>query len=67
MDFFEWMATPAGRATRVVAGLVLVVLGLVGGGGWLVVSVLGLVPLVAGAVDVCVIAPLVGRPLRPRH
>jgi len=46
--FFEFMASPAGRAARVIAGLVLVVLGMVLGGAWWILAVVGLVPLLAG-------------------
>jgi len=58
------MASPAGRISRVVAGLVLVGLGLfmhsVGG---ISVAVAGLVLLIAGLFDFCVFAPLFGAPL----
>jgi hypothetical protein len=63
--FISWMASSAGRITRVVAGLVLIALGLfvvsnttVG----IVLIVVGLVPLLAGIFDVCVFAPLFGNP-----
>jgi hypothetical protein len=64
--FVKFMASPAGRITRIVAGLVLVALGIfvmhatVGG---IVVAVVGLVPLLAGLFDFCVFAPLFGAPL----
>lgn len=62
--FFGFMASPAGRAARVVAGIALVVIGLVLGGAGLIVAVIGLVPLLAGAFDVCLFAPLFHEPLR---
>lgn len=62
--FFEFMASPAGRAARVIAGLVLVVLGMVLGGAWWILAVVGLVPLLAGVFDVCLLAPLFHEPLR---
>ena len=62
--FFSFMASPAGRAVRVVAGLVLVVLGALLGGAWWLLAAIGLVPLLAGALDVCLLAPLFHRPLR---
>ncbi|NNL70203.1 MAG: DUF2892 domain-containing protein [Acidimicrobiia bacterium] len=40
----------------------LIVLGaLIGGAGW-ILAVVGLVPLLAGAFDVCVFAPLMRKP-----
>ncbi len=63
--FIKWMASPAGRITRVIAGIILVALGLWvihGVGGW-IVAVIGLVPLLAGLFDFCVFAPLFGAPL----
>lgn len=62
--FVKFMASPAGRITRVVAGVVLVALGIfmhsVGG---LIVAVVGLVPLLAGLFDFCGFAPLFGAPM----
>ena len=59
--FFSVMASPAGRLTRIVSGLALIVAGAaVGGAGW-IIAVIGVVPLVAGALDVCVFAPMFGR------
>lgn len=64
--FVTFMASPAGRITRVIAGLILVVLGLfvvsnvtVG----IILIIVGLVPLVAGVFDFCVFAPLFGAPM----
>ena len=64
--FVKFMASPAGRITRIVAGIVLIVLGLavvnnlvVG----IILTVVGLVPLVAGLFDFCVFAPLFGAPM----
>jgi hypothetical protein len=61
---FRFLAGSAGRVTRAVAGLALIVIGLVvirGVAGW-VVAIVGLVPLGAGMFDVCVFAPLFGMP-----
>jgi hypothetical protein len=61
---FRFLASTAGRVTRVVAGLILIVVGLLlihGVGGW-IVAIIGLVPLAAGLFDVCVFAPLLGMP-----
>ena len=62
--FFSFMGSSAGRITRVVAGLALVLIGLVwlqGTGGW-ILAIVGLVPLLAGLFDKCVFAPLFGYP-----
>jgi hypothetical protein len=60
--FVKFMSSTAGRATRVVAGLVLIVIGaLLGGAGW-ILAVVGLVPLLAGVFDVCLFAPLFKAP-----
>jgi hypothetical protein len=63
--FVSFMASPVGRITRIVAGLVLIAWGLLGltGASGLVVAVVGMVPLVAGLFDFCVFAPLFGAPL----
>jgi hypothetical protein len=63
MAFAKFMATGAGRILRIVAGLVLIGFGLylhstVG----IVVAVVGLVPLLAGVLNVCGIAPILGAP-----
>ena len=61
---FTFMASPAGRVTRVVAGLALILIGLLvvqGTWGW-VLAIVGLVPLLAGLFDFCVFAPLARLP-----
>ena len=62
--FFSFIASPTGRGIRIVAGLILVaagIWGMSGIGGW-IVAIIGLVPLLAGAFDRCVFAPLFGLP-----
>jgi hypothetical protein len=64
--FVKFMASPAGRITRIVAGIVLIVLGLFVVNNMVVGAILiivGLVPLVAGIFDFCVFAPLFGAPM----
>ncbi len=61
-SFFAFMASVAGRITRIVAGLVLIALGALLGGGWWALGVVGLVPLAAGILDICVFAPLFRLP-----
>jgi hypothetical protein len=63
--FIKFMASTAGRVTRVVAGIALILWGLIGigGGTGTLVVLIGLVPLLAGLFDFCVFAPLFGAPL----
>jgi len=64
MTIVNFMSSRRGRGVRIVVGLVMLGLGLALGGGWLALSIVGLVPLAAGALDVCLIAPLLHQPLR---
>jgi hypothetical protein len=63
--FVTFMASTAGRLTRIVAGIALVAWGWFGLGGMTgtIVAIVGLVPLLAGLFDFCVFAPLFGAPL----
>jgi hypothetical protein len=63
MGFSRFMASAAGRAVRILAGVALIVIGGVLGGGWWALAVVGLVPLAAGALDVCLFNVLFGQPL----
>ncbi|MCB9437226.1 MAG: DUF2892 domain-containing protein [Anaerolineales bacterium] len=65
-QFVEFMASGAGRGVRIVAGLLIMALGLlvVGGVGGVVIAVIGFVPLFAGVYDVCLFAPLMGQPFK---
>lgn len=63
--FAQLMASRLGRGLRIVVGLALI------GWGWsmwgvtagYVLIVAGLIPLAAGLLDICLIAPLFGSPL----
>ena len=61
----KFLASMTGRIVRIVAGILLIALGLLGLGGTtgLIVAVIGAVPLLAGLFDFCVFAPLFGAPL----
>ena len=63
--FIAWMASGSGRIARIVAGIALILVGLlaVQGTGGIILAVVGVVPLAAGAFDFCVFAPLFGCPL----
>ena len=66
MGSAQFMSSGLGRGLRIVAGIILIAVGLavVGGIGGIVLAVVGLVPLLAGAFDVCLFAPLFGAPLK---
>jgi Protein of unknown function (DUF2892) len=67
MRIVQLMNSPAGRIGRAVAGLVLLAAGIAAGGiGGLVLAVIGLVPLAAGALGRCLAAPLIRAPVRAR-
>lgn len=60
-----FMASRTGRWTRMVAGAALVVSGLGSGTGrGKALALVGLVPLLAGAFDVCLFGPVFGLPLK---
>ena len=60
----RFLASTTGRAVRVFAGVFLVILGIViGGAGGLALIVVGFAPLLTGVFDICLLAPLFGKPL----
>jgi len=63
--FVSFMASTAGRITRIAAGIALIAWGLMSLGGTTgaIVALVGAVPLFAGLFDFCVFAPLFGNPL----
>ncbi len=64
MRVVKLMNGVAGRSARVLAGLALIAGGIAAGGtGGLVLALIGVVPLAAGA---CLAAPLLRAPLRAR-
>jgi uncharacterized membrane protein HdeD (DUF308 family) len=63
MALINFLASnPTGRIVRIVAGIILIVVGLlvIGGTAGIIVAVIGLAPLLAGVFDVCLFAPLFG-------
>ena len=65
IQFARYMSTPSGRFARVVAGAALIGAGFfVDGAPGLALAVVGAVPLAAGALNVCFIAPLLHVPFR---
>lgn len=62
----QFMQSVGGRVTRVILGIILLALGILvmHGGVWgIIVALIGLVPLVAGLLGVCLFAPLFGYTL----
>lgn len=65
MSFVAWMSKPAGRILRIVAGLILIGVGLYFQGLWgYVVAVVGVVPILAGVFNFCLLGPLLGASFR---
>lgn len=60
--FFRFISSPAGRLTRVAVGASLITAGLVQGEKGRALAALGLVPLTVGALDWCLLAPVMGLP-----
>lgn len=59
-----FLGSQAGRVVRAIAGIALIVLGLlvVSGTAGLVIAAIGVLPLLAGIFDFCIFAPLFGAP-----
>ena len=66
MFILQFLGSTAGRWTRAIAGLLLIVLAIALGGWWRLVAIVGAVFIAAGAFDFCLLAPLFGRPLQGR-
>ena len=66
MGFARFMASPLGRGGRIVLGLALIAggIGVVGGGlGW-IIAITGLLPLLLGIINGCILAPFLKVPFR---
>ena len=64
--FVKFMASRNGRITRIVAGAILIILGFFvveNTTTGIILMVVGLVPLLAGIFDFCLLAPLFGAPM----
>jgi hypothetical protein len=64
MGIIKFLGSTAGRWTRGIVGIVIAVIGIVLGGWWFLLAAVGVVVFLAGALDVCLFAPLVGKPFR---
>lgn len=66
MEIATLLATPAGRILRIVFGAVLILIGifiLPKPGGY-VIEAVGLIPIITGVMNISLIAPLLGAPLK---
>ena len=63
--FARFVNSSAGRITRLVVGIVLIAWGLtqLGTAMGIVLIIIGLIPLIAGAFDLCLISALLGGPI----
>jgi hypothetical protein len=65
MRFLSFMNTSTGRMIRVVAGIVILVAGvLLGGGVGAALAVFAVLPIATGVFGLCPINPLFGQPMR---
>ena len=66
MGFAKFMSSAVGRIIRIVAGLVLIAVGLlvVQGVFGVVLAIVCLAPLLAGVFNFCIFAPLFGGPFK---
>ncbi len=63
MVILRFLGSQPGRIVRIAAGVALIISGFVMGGAWRVLMVVGLLPLIAGVFDLCVLGPLFRLPL----
>lgn len=63
MGFVAFMSSTAGRVARAVAGVALIVAGVLIGGGALALAGVGVVFVAVGVFDVCLLAPLFKQPM----
>ena len=68
MALARFMAGPIGRGARVVVGIILMIIGAtaLSGAGEVVLIVVGAVVFLAGALNFCLVAPVVGASLSGR-
>jgi hypothetical protein len=64
MTIIGMLQSAGGRIARIAIGVVLIVVGLAIGHWWALLALLGVVPLAAGALNICLLSPFFGRPFR---
>ncbi len=64
MGFARFMAGTVGRLVRIIAGVALILVGLlvVRDTGGIILAIVGVLPILAGVFNVCLIAPIIGAP-----
>lgn len=64
-SFVKLMASPFGRIIRIIAGLTIIAWGLLGIGdtNGYIVAAIGILPVLTGTFNICIVAPLLGSPL----
>ncbi|MDM8546768.1 YgaP family membrane protein [Candidatus Venteria ishoeyi] len=64
-SLLSFMASPAGRIIRILAGGGLIAWGLLGVGGnnGMMLAAIGALPMLTGIFNICLFAPLLGAPL----
>ncbi|MFC0003466.1 YgaP-like transmembrane domain [Micromonospora siamensis] len=67
MPVLRFLNSPAGRVVRVLLGAALIAVGASIGGWWWLLALLGVLPLAAGLLDFCTLAPLFRLPLAGRE
>jgi uncharacterized membrane protein len=62
MAFAKFMSSTAGRLIRIIAGVALILIGafMVAPPAGYVVAVIGILPILAGGLNFCLIAPIIG-------
>jgi hypothetical protein len=68
-SFIHQLASKNGRIGRAILGLLLIVVGLVWpteSVGWVIV-IIGLIPIAAAALDLCLVAALFGLPIQGKE
>ena len=67
---FKFLASSTGRIVRIVVGAALIAWGFFGSmssATGIIMIIVGFVPLLAGIFDVCVFAPLFGKPFKGKN
>jgi hypothetical protein len=63
--FNRFMASPAGRILRIVAGSAIIAWGVltIGDGDGMLIVAAGVLPILTGVFNICVVGPLIGGPI----
>ncbi|MBW4031183.1 MAG: DUF4337 domain-containing protein [Acidobacteria bacterium] len=64
MGIIKFLGSTPGRWTRGIVGIAIAAIGIVLGGWWFILAAVGVVVFLAGALDFCLFAPLLGKPFR---